>query len=170
MTAAALSEKNCGECTLCCKVMAVETLEKPAGAWCRHCRPGHGCLIHPERPAECRDFGCLWLTDARLGPEWKPGKSKLVLTTSEDGIEVRCDPGFPEAWRKEPYHSQIRQWAASGEARDVTVLVVINERMILVTAEQEFDLGIVRPDQRIVREIEGTRVTGATLVQASELE
>jgi hypothetical protein len=42
--------------------------------------------------------------------------------------------------------------------------------MILVTAEQEFDLGIVRPDQRIVREIEGTRVTGATLVQASELE
>ena len=170
MTAAARSEKSCGECTLCCKVMAIETLEKQAGAWCRHCRPGHGCQIHPERPAECRDFGCLWLTDARLGSEWKPGKSKLVLTTSEDGIEVRCDPGFPEAWRKEPYHSQIRRWAASGEARDVTVLVVINERMILLTAEQEFDLGIVRPDQRIVREIEGTRVVGATLAEASELE
>lgn len=170
MTAVSLPEKSCGECALCCKVMAIETLAKPAGAWCRHCRPGAGCLIHPERPAECRDFGCLWLLDERLGPQWKPSKSKLVLTISEDGIEIRCDPGFPDAWRKVPYHSQIRQWAASGETHDVTVLVIVGERMILLTAEQEFDLGIVRPDQRIVREIEGTRVIGARLVEASQLE
>ena len=38
--------------------------------------------------------------------------------------------------------------------------------MILLTPEREFDLGIVRPDQRIVRELEGTRVVGATLVQS----
>jgi hypothetical protein len=170
MAAAPLSEKSCGECTLCCKVMAIETLAKPAGSWCTHCRPGQGCLIYTARPAECRDYGCLWLLDERLGPQWKPSKSKLVLTTSEDGIEVRCDPGFPEAWRKEPYYSQIRQWAASGETRDVTVLIVIGQRMILMTAEREFDLGIVQPDQRIVREIEGTRVVGAKLARASELE
>ena len=170
MAAASPTEKRCGECTLCCKVMAIETLSKPAGGWCGHCKPGHGCLIHAERPDECRDFACLWLTDARLGPEWKPNRAKLVLTTSEDGIEVRCDPGFPDAWRKEPYRNQIRQWAASGETHDVTVLVIVNERMILVTAEQEFDLGVVLPDQRIVREIEGTRVVGATLVEASRFE
>ena len=52
----------------------------------------------------------------------------------------------------------------------MTVVVIVGERMILVTSEREFDLGIVRPDQRIVREIEGTRVIGATLVRASELE
>lgn len=164
------SSKSCGECTLCCKVMAIEALAKPAGSWCMHCRSGYGCLIYAERPAECRDYGCLWLVDERLGRHWKPSKSKIVLTTSEDGIEVRCDPGFPDAWRKEPYHGQIQHWAAAGETHDVTVVVVIGERMILVTAEQEFDLGIVRPDQRIVREIEGTRVVGATLVTATELE
>ena len=169
MNAASLTEKTCGECTLCCKVMAIETLAKPAGSWCRHCKPGQGCLIHAERPAECRDYGCLWLLDQRLGPHWKPSKSKLVLTTSEDGIEVRCDPGFPEAWRREPYRSQIQQWAASGETRDVTVVVITGQRMILVTAEQEFDLGVVQPDQRIVREIEGTRVVGVSLMKASEL-
>jgi hypothetical protein len=164
------SSRSCGECTLCCKVMAIEALAKPAGSWCMHCRSGYGCQIYAERPAECRDYACLWLLDERLGPHWKPSKSRLVLTTSEDGIEVRCDPGFPDAWRKEPYHSQIQQWAAAGETHDVTVLVVIGERMILVAAEQEFDLGIVRPDQRIVREIEGTRVVGATLMTAAELE
>ena len=42
--------------------------------------------------------------------------------------------------------------------------------MILVTADNEFDLGTVQPDQRIVREIEGTRVVGAMLVKAAELE
>jgi hypothetical protein len=120
MIAASSASRDCGDCTLCCKVMAIETLAKPAGKWCQHCQPGRGCNIHPERPAECRDYSCLWLLDDRLGPQWKPSKSKLVLTVSADGIEIRCDPGFPEAWRKPAYRDQIAQWAAAGEARDVT--------------------------------------------------
>jgi hypothetical protein len=42
--------------------------------------------------------------------------------------------------------------------------------MILVTPDQEFDLGIVGPDQRIVRELDGTRVVDVTLAKASDLE
>ena len=86
--------KICGDCTLCCKVMAIEQLAKPVGAWCSHCRPGRGCQIYPERPAECQTFSCLWLIDELLDQRWKPSKSRFVLTTSEDGIEVRCDPAF----------------------------------------------------------------------------
>jgi hypothetical protein len=170
MTATSLPEKSCGDCTLCCKVMAIEELEKPVGSWCPHCQPGSGCLIYDSRPAECRSFRCLWLVNDLLDRRWKPSKSRFVLTTSEDGIEVRCDPGYPDAWRKEPFGSEIRQWALSGETHDVTVVVIVGDRMILVTPEREFDLGIVRPDQRIVRELEGTRVIGATVVEASELE
>jgi hypothetical protein len=95
-----------------------------------------------------------------LDAHWKPNKSKLVLTTSEDGIEVRCDPGFPDAWRKEPFRTEIREWALSGETLDMTIVVIIGQRMILVTPELEFDLGLVQPDERIVRELEGTRVVG----------
>jgi hypothetical protein len=101
---------------------------------------------------------------------WKPNKSKLVLTTSEDGIEVRCDPGFPDAWRKEPFRSDIHRWAVSGATRDMTVVVIVGQKMILVAPDREFDLGIVRPDQRIVRELEGTRVVNATVVKASDLD
>ena len=170
MTRASSAGRDCGDCTLCCKVMAIETLAKPAGVWCRECRPGRGCLIHSERPAECRDYSCLWLLDDRLGPQWKPNRSRLVLTTSDDGIEIRCDPGYPDAWRKPAFREQIRQWAAAGETHDVTVLVIAGERMILITPEREFDLGVVRPDQRIVREIEGARVIDVKVVAASELE
>lgn len=111
----------------------------------------------------------MWRVNGALEENWKPTKSKLVLTTSEDGIEIRCDPGFPDAWRKEPYHCDIREWAVSGERNDVTIVVVVGQRMILVTPDQDFDLGIVGPDERIVRELEGTKVVGATVVKESSL-
>lgn len=162
--------KACGDCTLCCKVMAIEELAKPVSSWCPHCKPGRGCLIYPGRPAECRTFNCLWLVNDHLNEPWKPNKSKLVLTTSEDGIEIRCDPGYPDAWRREPFRSEIRQWAISGENHDVTVVVITGQKMILVTPDREFDLGVVGPDERIVRELEGTRVVSVTLAKARDLE
>jgi hypothetical protein len=91
-----------------------------------------------------------------------------VLTTSEDGIEVRCDPGFPDAWRREPYATGIRQWAVSGDTHDVTVLIITSRRMTLITGEREFDLGIVGVDQRIVRELEDGKVVNVRVVDADE--
>jgi hypothetical protein len=170
MVAVASAKKAFGDCTLCCKVMAIEELAKPAGAWCQYCKPGRGCRIYASRPIECQTYSCLWLMDDRLDAQWKPNRSKLVLTTSQDGIEIRCDPGFPDAWRREPYRSEIHKWAVAGEARDVTVLVITSEKMILVTPGREFDLGVVRSDERIVREIEGTQVVNVSVVKASAPE
>jgi hypothetical protein len=164
-----MSPRACGDCTLCCQVMAIEQLDKPAGEWCGHCAPDKGCRIHAKRPCECRAFSCLWLHERRLGEHWKPSISRLVLTTSEDGIEVRCDPNCPEAWRKEPYRSDIEKLAISGEQHDVTVLVIAGQDMTLITPGREYHLGIVGADERIVRELEGTRVVGATVVKAGEL-
>jgi hypothetical protein len=162
--------RDCGDCTLCCKVMAIEELAKPAGSWCPHCKPGRGCLTYAGRPAECQAFSCLWLVDDQLEQHWRPSRSRLVLTTSEDGIEIRCDPGFRDAWRKEPFRSEIRGWAISGETMDMTVVVIVGQKITLVTPDREFDLGIVQPDERIVRELEGTRVVNATVVKAADLE
>lgn len=165
-----MTERGCGDCTLCCKVMAIEELAKAAGRWCQHCKPGRGCLIYGDRPAECRAFSCLWLLDQRFGAHWKPSQSKMVLTTSEDGIEIRCDPGFPDAWRKQPFRGEIGKLASSGEMHDVTVLVIAGERIVMVTGDREFDLGVVTADQRVLREMEGNRVVGATVVNSAEIE
>lgn len=164
-----MAERQCGDCTLCCKVMAIEQLDKPANVWCPHCNPKRGCAIYANRPDECRSFRCLWLANDRLGYSWNPARAKFVLTTSVDGIEVRCDPGAPDAWRRAPYQDEIRQWARAGEDHDVTVVIVIGQRMILVTHERDFDLGMVAADERIVRELDGTRVVNATVVKSSAL-
>src|SRR4051794_5389247 len=31
--------RQCGDCSLCCKVMEIATLDKPPGSWCWHCKP-----------------------------------------------------------------------------------------------------------------------------------
>jgi hypothetical protein len=82
---------------------------------------------------------------------------------------TRCDPGFPDAWRKELFRSEIRQWAVSGETLDMTVVVMSGQKL-MITPDREFDLGVVGPDERIVRELEGTRVVNATVVKAEDIK
>ncbi len=74
--------RACGACTLCCKVYDVPAVESVAGQWCRHTKAGQGCAIHATRPDHCRAFHCLWMTESWLGPEWKPDRAKMVLTST----------------------------------------------------------------------------------------
>ena len=94
--------RACGTCTLCCKVYDVPTLDKPAGRWCRHCKPGRGCGIHLTRPDHCRSFHCLWMTESWLGPEWKPERSKIVLSIDPATrfLFAQVDPGHATAWKR----------------------------------------------------------------------
>ena len=60
---------GCGGCTLCCKVMGVPSISKPASQWCKHCRTGFGCGIYETRPGECRNFICGYLSIPALPEE-----------------------------------------------------------------------------------------------------
>lgn len=164
--------RNCGKCTMCCKVMGITELKKPVGRWCPQCDVGVGCRIYEKRPEECRTFNCLWLMDDRFGDEWKPDKSKIVLTTGQDGnsIEIRCDPGVPAAWKGKSYHDEILQMAAAAAPHDGSVYVIVGERCTLVTADAEFPLGCVSQEQRIIKEMQGNRVVGVRVVSISEAE
>jgi hypothetical protein len=105
--------------------MGVAEIDKPRGAWCPHCERGKGCGIYADRPGGCRAFLCGWLTNPRFGPEWKPDRSKIVITVGRDGngLGFQCDPGFPEAWRKEPYYGQIKSLAAIAARHDGLISV-----------------------------------------------
>jgi hypothetical protein len=35
--------KSCGDCGMCCKVLHIGELDKPAGQWCGVFRKGSGC-------------------------------------------------------------------------------------------------------------------------------
>jgi Fe-S-cluster containining protein len=70
---------------MCCKVLGITELQKPVGKWCPHCKIGKGCQIYETRPQECRTFHCAWLVDNRFSDIWRPDRSKIVITTGQDG-------------------------------------------------------------------------------------
>lgn len=144
--------RACGTCTLCCKVFDVPALEKPAGSWCRHCKPGRGCGIHETRPEHCRAFHCLWMTQAWLGPEWKPERAKMVLTVdpATSFLLVQVDPGAPNAWRTEPYYRHLKHWAVGAVARQRQVVVFVNKSATVILPDRDVPLGILGPHDRIV--------------------
>jgi hypothetical protein len=158
MTPAVKEGRRCGTCTLCCKVLTVEELRKPNAEWCPHCVKGRGCAIYADRPDECRRFQCGYLLWPTLGEHWLPARSKLVVAFKPDGREivVHVDPGVPNAWRAEPYYSEIRNMTGDAAGTAYTVFVQIRRRMIAVFPDREVDLGVVAEDEVIaIHEVAG---------------
>ena len=58
-------------------------------------------------------------------------------------------PSFPNAWTREPYYGQIKQWAREGAEHGRFVFVRIGPRMIAVLPDREVDLGRVDPQDNI---------------------
>jgi hypothetical protein len=147
--------RACGDCSLCCKLLPVNSVNKPADSWCRYCAPGRGCTIYDDRPAECRTFHCSWLTTPNLGPEWQPTRCKMVLYVEGDGhvLAVRVDPGDPGAWRRDPYFRQLKEYAIA-QADRLRVVVYVRNRVFVILPNKEVDLGVMRPgDRLLVREM-----------------
>ena len=144
--------RSCGACTLCCKLPKVEAVDKPAGVWCRHCKPGKGCTIYETRPDPCRKFFCAWMTMPGLGDEWKPLHSKLVVAVHGVGgsrMTVHVDPQRPDAWRAEPYYTNFRRWV---RLEGMTILVTVGKRYYTILPDRDVDLGILAEDEMILLE------------------
>ena len=143
--------RACGGCSLCCKVMVIAELAKPAGTWCPNCKVGTGCVIYDERPASCRGFLCGWLIKAQLPETWRPTRAKMVLAFNDRSLTVYVDPGSPTVWRNEPHYSDLKRWSREAAAMRANVLVVIGRRVIVVLPQGgETDLGILAEDERIL--------------------
>ena len=150
--------KACGACSMCCKLFDVDWLEKPkpAGQWCHHCRPGHGCAIWQQLPEKCASYYCIWRIDAALGPEWKPDRARFILTHAHHDapLAVILDPASPDAHRREPYWSALLKTARQHlEGRGSTIVVYRGLRRSLLMPDGEITIppDIALQDIRIDR-------------------
>lgn len=109
--------RECGGCTLCCKLTPVPgpPLHKPAGVRCKHQRTGRGCAIYERRPFACATWACRWLIDRETAGMPRPDRCHYVIDIKADYIEmvhddghrdrmgviqVWLDPAFPDAHRE----------------------------------------------------------------------
>jgi len=144
--------RSCEGCTMCCKLLSIDALDKPRLQWCVHCDIGAGCKIYGERPVECRTFNCGYLLEANIGDHWKPANSRMVISllANANRMVVYVDPDRPDAWRKEPYYSDVKSWARSAVRNQGQVVVSEGRDMIAVMPDGETNLGPVRDDQLII--------------------
>src|SRR3954464_14389856 len=144
--------RGCDGCTLCCKVMGVQALGKPAGTWCQHCKTGVGCGIYETRPSDCSAFLCGFLLLPELSEEWRPAVSRLIISplTLGNRINVDVDSARPDAWRRHPYYDSLKAWSKRTLAKAGQVVVRVNGRSIVVLPDHSVDLGVVAGDELIV--------------------
>jgi hypothetical protein len=138
--------RSCGNCTLCCKIVPIETKEftKPVDKWCQHCVIGKGCGIYADRPPACRVWHCQWLVNDAFDDYWFPAKAKMVVqwlprAAEEDTvIEILIDPGYPNRWKEEPWFSDLKSLSRSGldgsnkVGRFLTIIVTGGERQFII--------------------------------------
>ena len=82
--------RECGECTVCCKVSPIATTELTKGpnTPCPNCT-ANGCAIYDYRPSACRESFCGWRAYAELDNTWRPDIS---------GVLILNEPEPPPPW------------------------------------------------------------------------
>lgn len=109
-----MTERRCNECTLCCRLVPVAQISKPANTRCTHLRVGKGCKLHSlrEYPDSCALWACIWLREPQAKLP-RPDRAHYVIDPFLDFIEldypggrdrldvvqVWVDPKYPDAHR-----------------------------------------------------------------------
>lgn len=69
--------RECGECSVCCKILEIPTINKPKKTTCPNVVANGGCSIYQDRPSECRTFQCIW-SEGYTGTGQRPDKSGIM--------------------------------------------------------------------------------------------
>jgi len=116
--------RECGSCTLCCKLLPVKGINKPALKRCQFQRHT-GCTVYhkPEKgfPWECGLWNCIWLQGDDAANLSRPDRSHYVIDVMPDYVtaqepdlgvikipvvQIWVDPKHPEAHRD----PELRAW------------------------------------------------------------
>jgi Fe-S-cluster containining protein len=112
---------HCGECTACCRDPFIRR-DASFGSACVHCKP-EGCRIYFNRPQQCRDFECHWLSSQKLNDkmpeELRPDRCGVMFTKDTVNgdpllFEVHILPGREESEKREDVWKYINEMQAAG--------------------------------------------------------
>jgi hypothetical protein len=135
---------SCGACNVCCKLLQVPDIEKPARMLCWWTSVHGGCQRQAEKDTDpnllaCKQFQCLWLAsqfreDAgdKLPRSMRPDQTHVMFGPQdrEDStlIYVHVDPEYPDAWQD----SRIQDYLNSILSRGGKVEMIIGETRFML--------------------------------------
>lgn len=141
--------KDCGPCSLCCKLLRVPIMDAPEGHWCKHASQcGEGCAIHAERPNFCKTFNCLWKQSPVLGPELRPDTCGIVFEAffTDRIVIAMCDSA--DLWKAPAPAMLIQQMLSDGFA---VWAIVGKERNLLLPVGDSIESAVDRSKSAFTR-------------------
>ncbi len=152
---------------MCCKVLSIKELEKPANKWCSHVGACGGCSIYETRPDVCRGFVCNWLVNENLGEEWMPQKCKFVMHSSVSGLGfwINVDPSAPMAWKDRRFYPHIKGWSAVAQTGKGYVAVCVGDVVTVVFPEEDLQISECTPGNDLTAGYRMSSTTRTPLVK-----
>lgn len=141
-----MSKRSCSDCSLCCRLVPVKELNKPAGTRCQYQRFKVGCAVYGDRakmPASCRLWNCRWLVNDDAANLPRPDRAHLVIDIMPDFVvmtindqrvevpvvQVWIDPNYPDAHREPAFREYL---ARRGEEGDAALIRYGNEAGLVI--------------------------------------
>ena len=116
-----MPSRPCNGCTLCCTLLEVKPLGKPANTECPNCTSS-GCGVWDLRPAICRRFVCLWYANPKFPDSLRPDRCGVVFEPGGERVMLAMvDQERPAAWQQGIANGLIAKFAADGTAVIVQV-------------------------------------------------
>jgi hypothetical protein len=148
-----LADRACGDCTLCCTTLKVDTpaFAKPAEMPCVHLL-SRGCGIHASRPAICRTWFCAWRRVAAMPDQARPDRSGLLVSLSFEREPRNCFEGVSITVRLLPGSTAIADGTAAA------VLDSLCDRLVPVWFSDGSQKMLMHPDREVADHVlSGTR-------------
>jgi hypothetical protein len=129
---------GCGACNLCCKLIAVPDIGKPAGMTCWNTTIHGGCTKHADKAidpslAACASYKCLWLESQsydepkRQPRAMRPDQTHVVMGVPDPDnldskvLHVHVDPNHPASWREPRVAHYLNDFLARGAELEVHI-------------------------------------------------
>ena len=145
-----MAAKECGTCSMCCKLLYIEELAKPPGQWCPHVVQGKGCGIYETRPRPCRAFSCHWIKLEALDDRWRPDRCGFLLWwVSETVLMVVVEPTKPDAWKRQPFYGQLKEWSKTALTGVGMVVVKVRNNATVLLPHRDVFVGDVGTDDKV---------------------
>lgn len=125
---------GCGACSLCCSLLGVPDIGKPARMRCWHTTVHGGCAVHADKGSDpnllaCSQFKCVWLAsqdrEDRLPRSLRPDQCHVVLGPQDRNddtlLYVQVDPAYPSAWKKGLIASYLSERVARGAKLEIII-------------------------------------------------
>lgn len=122
---------DCGACNVCCRLLNIDSLSKPAHILCWNTTLHGGCKVHHEKPEVCSGFKCIWLesqdledTSRRGSRAMRPDQSHAMFVrdpTDPKLVWCHVDPNFRNVWREGQVADYLDEVVSKGGHVEVIV-------------------------------------------------